>query len=623
MTDLLRFLLGTAGLFGLVTLSGQAQVVQPLGAEPVHLTPAPTTTQRPAALALPFLDDFASQPEGAPAVARWEPAGGALINNRFPRRPISRGVATLDGLDGRGRPRGTVSMVGDADTLTSQPLNLSGLTTGSNVFLSFFWQAGTLVGPPSPSGTRPIALYVDFKDAADQWQQVWQLRSPADTTNFRFKALAVNQAAFLHDDFQFRFRVSGYLYNARDAWSVDYVRLDRNRTATDSAYRDIAISKPLPSALKRFAAMPVTQFNLNPTQELNDRTATSINNLDAGPAPTPISWEGYLETLPDNTSRRFLTGGRSLDAGLRQQPITGNPRLATLPATAAAKQLRQRVVLISNETNPLTLPNDTISRVTDLTDYYAYDDGTAEATLSLAPASTGPASYHALRFDLNRPDQIRAIRLAPLLLTAGGRTITVNIWEDNGSGQPAATPKASKSFTIPTSLPAGQVFIEIPFDNPVPVSGRFYAGYGHPPTLQFVQFQVDLNNAPPANTFFRNEFGAWSVASTATPGGYTPAGSLMLRPVTTGVVTGTAAPAGVAAAYQLYPNPTTDGQVQVVGRYVRALVLDAVGRVVWEQPANQAGQPILQVPLPAGLYFVRLSLPDGQTVTKRLSIAQP
>ena len=78
-------------------------------------------------------------------------------------------------------------------------------------------------------------------------------------------------------------------------------------------------------------------------------------------------------------------------------------------------------MLITNETNPLTLPNDTISRLTELSDYYAYDDGTAEASLSLAPASTGPPSYYALRFDLNRPDQVRAIRLYPVLGTAAGR----------------------------------------------------------------------------------------------------------------------------------------------------------------------------------------------------------
>ncbi|MDU0372359.1 T9SS type A sorting domain-containing protein [Hymenobacter endophyticus] len=623
MTFSLRSFFSSAALLSLAVVEAQAQVVQPLGAEPPHaIIHRPNAAQRPTALTLPFFDDFSRQKEGAPDGLRWETTGGALVNNRFPRRPISRGVATLDGLDAQGNPRGGISQLGDADALTSLPIDLSGQTVANNLFLSFFWQAGTVGGPPATNNTRPIALYVDFKDAADQWQQVWQLRSPGDTTNFRFKALPINQADFLHANFQFRIRVSGYLYNARDAWSVDYVRLDRNRTATDSAYRDIALSKPLPSALKRFTAMPITQFNQNPTQELADRTATSMNNLDAGPAPTPISWEGYLDVLGGGSSL-IAEGNRSLDAGLRQQPIIGNPRRATVPTTPAAKQLRQRVYLISNETSPLTLSNDTISRITDLADYYAYDDGTAEATISLPPASTGPASYHALRFDLNRPDQIRAIQLAPLLLTAGGRTITINIWDDNGNGQPAATPKASKSFTIPTTLPTGQTFITIPFDSPVPVTTRFYAGYGQASTPQFVQFQVDLNNAPPANTFFRNEFGAWSPASTATTGGYIPAGSLLLRPVTTGVITAAVAPAEVATQYQLYPNPTTNGQVQVQGRYARAAVLDALGRVVWEQPTDQAGEATLHLPLSAGLYFVRLTLANGQTVTKRLALAQP
>ena len=297
------------------------------------------------------------------------PGVGPLINNRFPRRPITRNVATLDGLDEFGQPRGAISRIGDADSLTSQPIDLSALTVADNVFLSFFWQAGTVRGRPEASGTRPIALYVEFRDRNGRWEEVWRLNSPADTTNFRFKALPVNQAAYFHAGFQFRIRSSGYLYNARDAWSVDYVRLDRNRSATDSTFRDIATSRALPSALRRYAAMPVGQFNVNPTQELATRTATTANNLDSGPAPTPITWAGFLDVLPAGPSTRFLSGGASLDARARQYPVVGNPALAPVPATPAAKQLRQRLVLITNETNPLTLANDTISRLTELSDY--------------------------------------------------------------------------------------------------------------------------------------------------------------------------------------------------------------------------------------------------------------
>ena len=618
---MIRFVRLFGVLLGMNLMShlSAAQMVQPLGSEPVHATRrAATTAARPAALTLPFFDDFSRQPEGQPDGQRWTSHGGGLVNNRFPRRPISRNVVTLDGLDEKGQPRGAVSRVGDADSLTSQPIDLSSLKVTDNVFLSFFWQAGTLRGRPEASGSRPIALYVEFKTQSGLWQEVWQLPSPADTTNFRFKALPLNQAAYFHAGFQFRIRVSGYLYNARDAWSVDYVRLDRNRTATDSTFRDIATSKLLGSALKRFTAMPVTQFNQNAAQELATRSTTSINNLDAGPAPTPITWDGYLDVLPGGGTSRYLNGGISFDANRRQQPIIGDPSRATVPLTPAAKQLRQRVVLSTGETTPLTLANDTISRVTDLTDYYAYDDGTAEASISLAPAATGPASYYALRFDLNRPDQVRAIRLYPVLGTAAGRFVTINIWEDDGQGQPAAQPKATKGFTVPASFPAGQNYVEVAFDTPVPVSGRFYAGYGHAPTPQFVEFGLDLNNAPPAGYFQLNTQGTWGPATTAT--NYSPAGALMLRPVTTSVITATT-PATLPDRLRLYPNPTTDGRVNLVAPYARAVVLDAVGRVIWEQSDSQAGQPELVLPLPAGLYFVRLTLLDGQIVTQRLAIS--
>ncbi|SNC66559.1 Por secretion system C-terminal sorting domain-containing protein [Hymenobacter gelipurpurascens] len=618
MPRFLRFVtsLATAAL-GLFPLLGQGQVVGPLSSG-TPLPPAPATARRLQALTLPFFDDFSGQGEGRPAEQNWLQTGGTLVNNRFARRPPSKGVATFDGFRADGRSYGGVSAVGATDSLTSQVIDLSGLGTTDNVFLSFFWQAGTLQGPPAPAtSSRPIGLYVDFKDVTGNWREVGQIRSAGDTTNFRFRAVAINQTSYLHKDFQFRFRVFGYQYNGRDAWSIDYVRLDRNRSATDSTFRDIALSQPLPSALRRYTAMPVGQFNQNPTQELAARTRTTMNNFDAGPAPTPISWTGTLDVLPTGPTTQFLTGIRSLDAGPggQQQPIIGNPQLATVPVSATPKRLRQRITLLTNETNPLTLANDTISRVTELADYYAYDDGSAEASLSLPAASTGPATYLATRYELNQPDVVRAIRIYPLA-TALGRTITVNIWED-ANNQPAATPKASQSIPIPNPLPNGQAYLDVPFAAPVPVSGRFYAGYGQASTLQNVEFGVDLNNAPPAGYLFTSQFGAWSPVKLATT--KSPEGALMLRPLMgTAVLTATTL-ATVAAGYTLYPNPSADGLVQVQGRYVRATVLDALGRVVWEQPAGEAGKAQLSLQqLRPGVYFVRLTLAGGLTVTKQL-----
>ncbi len=617
MNHLLRFVFASATM-GLSLLSGASygQLLRPLPAAPVQPVETPVA-RRTQALALPFFDDFSDQREGSPTIERWQAAGGTLVNNRFPRRPPSRNAATLDGLNGRGAPYNSTASIGNTDSLISQPIDLSGLTPADNVFLSFYWQAGSIFGPPfSASTSRAIGLYVDFKDEAGNWTQVWGLRSQGDTSIFRFKALPVNQAAYLHGSFQFRIRTIGSQYNSRDAWSIDYVRLDRNRTATDSTFRDIATSRALPSALKRYAAMPWQQFNLNPTQELNDQAGTTANNLDPGPAPTPITWTGTLEVLPGGPTRQYLTGGASLSAGLegRQVPVRGDIRLGAPGNLPAARQLRQRVTLITNETNPLTLRNDTISRVTELADYYAYDDGTPEASISLPISSGGPQTYYATRFDLNGADFVRAILIYPFP-TSAGRTITVNIWDDN-NGSPAASPKASKSTQITAAQAAAQQFVEVRFDAPVAVGTRFYAGYGQGSSTQFVEFGVDLNNASPAGAFFLNTANAWGPVSLVQAG---TAGAVMLRPVMGNTVTTATAPAAVAAYYSLYPNPTTDGHVQVEGRYSHALVLDALGRTVWEQPVAQAGQATLDLgQLPAGVYLVRLLLPDGLTVTKRL-----
>ncbi|MCC3158639.1 T9SS type A sorting domain-containing protein [Hymenobacter sp. 15J16-1T3B] len=80
--------------------------------------------------------------------------------------------------------------------------------------------------------------------------------------------------------------------------------------------------------------------------------------------------------------------------------------------------------------------------------------------------------------------------------------------------------------------------------------------------------------------------------------------------------------AAADAAVQIFPNPSS-GVVQVQGRYTRAVALDALGRTVWEQPAAQAGQAQLDLRrLPAGVYLLRLTLPNGSVGTQRL-VLQP
>ncbi|WP_324671518.1 T9SS type A sorting domain-containing protein [Hymenobacter sp. GOD-10R] len=601
-------------LFFLLPLVGHAQTVAPLEADPSRTAPTAerSVRARGTALALPVFDDFTGR-EGQPNTQVWLARGGTLVNNRFPVAPPSRGVATFDGLNASGQPYG--SAVSDTDTLTSQPIDLGGLTASAQVYLSFFWQAGSVVGAPSlNSSSRPVYLSLEFLDNTGIWRQVWIERSTRVQTAFQQQLIPVTDSRYLHNAFQFRFHSSGNQANTNDAWSIDYVYLNRDRSATNNSYRDIATSTPLTSLLKTYTAMPVWQYNAStsPTNLLNDNTSTTINNFDVGPANTPVTWTGTLQVLPSNAATTYLNGTSSLQPSQQQFAVTGSIRNTPLPISDVGKRVRHTITLLTNESNQRTLPNDTISRITELTDYYAYDDGTPEATVA-----TSALSYLVYRFDLNKADQVKGLRLHMLPSpTATSRVLTIGIWDEK-DGKPSGVAKATQAYTAPASPPAN--YVDINFPAPVPVSGSFYIGYAA--SGNFLQAALDYNSTVPANYILVSQGPVTATSNNWSAS--TLQGAIMMRPVLTNniVVTATA-DAATAATFSVYPNPSS-GLVQVQGSYRRATVLDAVGRAAWVQPAAQAGQASLNLnALPAGAYVLQLELPNGLKVTKRLILTE-
>ena len=623
----------------------RAQVVPsgPLGADPGRARYAPRSATgkpqyRTAAFSLPFFDDFTTPLEGAPNPLRWLPTGGAFVSNRLALLPLTRGAATLDGLRGNGRSYSgqITSPNGALDSLTSQPIDLSSLGPGDQVYLSFAWQAGSVVGVPG-SGTpsNPVRLELFVKTSTGDWESKWFYNALRQRTGFRQQVIDLNQAKYLHGNFQLMFVASGNTSDNSDSFSVDYVLLDRGRTRglTDTTYTDVAtgagLAGGLPtgglrSPLRRFTAMPVWQYNAasSPTSELNPRLGVNVSNLSGTAAPLSLDVLGTVRDLTAGAAIGPWLQASTLIAGnSRQSPITGSAASQPLPGSATPKRLRYTLALNSRETIPRTLANDTIFRDVELNNYYAYDDGSAENITNLLPYATGQQSAFAYRFDLNQPDYVRGLRLAPVFTAsdAGSRSITISVWEEGKNGLPADAAKASKTYTIPASYPTGWEYFQVDFDQPVPVSGSFYVGFSQPSNGRTLHYGLDLNNTFPARHFFRRDnAGIWDTANFQ-PSGALQRGAIMMRPVLTNNVITTSAPATETATFALYPNPAR-GPVRVAGpAFARAAVLDAVGRVAWQQPAAQAGQPLLPLPaLPPGVYIVRLMLPDGRTVAQRL-----
>ena len=625
--------------------AAQGQVTLPSG--PLSSDPSraayilkvdPATQRRTTALSLPFFDDFTTPLEGAPDPRKWDPKGGAFVSNRLALAPLTRGAATLDGLKANGQSYSgsTGVLYGPIDSLKSLPIDLSGLTASDQVYLSFAWQAGSIVGTPSlNAGRNTVKLELYLKNSANVWTLAWNYDSQRALTGFRQQVIPLNQPQYLHGTFQFMLVASGNISENSDNWNIDYVLLDRNRARglADTTFVDVATgagllganpSGGLRSPLRRYTAMPVWQFNAAPTAELNPALGVNLTNLElpTPPLPRPIDVTGTVRNLTTNTTLgTWLQSSRLINTNVRNSPQTGSAASVAVPVTATPKRLRYSLVINTNGLEmPRAMPNDTISRDVELNNYFAYDDGTAEAYTQINSYSTGLPAALAYRFNLNQPDHVGGLRLYPVYTASdvNSRPVTISVWADD-AGKPGATPIASKTGTLPGTAPAagGLPYVEITFDQPVPVSGVFYVGYSQPSVGRDLHYGKDMNSSYPASALWsRSNTGVWDSVRF-----FLRRGAFMMRPVMTNNVTTATASAREAAAYSIYPNPA-HGTVRVDGpAFARATLLDALGRTVWEQPAAQAGQASLPLPtLPAGVYTVRLLLADGRTVGRRLML---
>ena len=169
---------------------------------------------------LPFFDDFSNY-KGYPKSTHWENQD-AFVNTNLPFEPLNIGVATLDALDSLGNPRNIVSSSshGDADYLTSIPLDVSSYT---QLYFSFYFQPEGIGNAPEGNDI----LELEFKDSSGVWISVWDTIG-FNVSPFQKIAMTIDNLAFLHDNFQFRFHNKATLSGNFDHWHIDNVLLTEN-----------------------------------------------------------------------------------------------------------------------------------------------------------------------------------------------------------------------------------------------------------------------------------------------------------------------------------------------------------------------------------------------------------
>ncbi len=517
------------------------------------------------------------------------------------------------------------------------PYQGSDFTPADSIYFSFFYQPQGLGDAPESSDS----LFVEFYNPVlNTWDIVYGINGTG-SHEFKPVLLPVTNNDYLKNGFRFRFRnivsitgnddVLGLRANV-DHWNIDYVMLDTGRNKHDTAFKDVAFITPAPNVLEDLTAMPWKHYvKIQASNSPWKNTIqTRYKNL-------------YDQNLPGNDSvyayRRFMIKNYQYnksfnkdDGGfLNMGPLeakTFNVKLYARPNDSifhgifdddSAEFEMIHYLTIDNSFN-INKKNDTVTYLQKFHNYYAYDDGSAEAGYGLVGTKYGKVAY---QFNSYKKDSLKAIYFyfnQDYDDTANKINFKLTIWDDN-NGVPGETLYSRYSEYPNTDDYYKPVFkglnhyYPLYLQEPVAVSGTFYVGWE-----QFYEIFLNVGfdkNTDASNHLYYNTQGIWASSGKS--------GALMIRPVFGELPPKT----NIENQYQpsddhvkLFPNPANreiniklSPGIEKSGMNI--LIYDIQGRLIKTFEYNNR---INIFDIPGGIYIVEFNNGPGFTERKKLII---
>jgi hypothetical protein len=555
----------------------------------------------------------------APAYTKW------LDNNAYQNYtsaylPPTIGVVTLDGLDANGLPynKSSPANFGIADYLTSKPINLGGLTDADSVYLSFFYQPGGFGYDPQLGDSLVLQFYNGY---TSKWDEIWSVTGdsittvPPDTPDaFRQVILRLPSTSnsppteYLYNGFQLRFLNYGPLTGGVDIWNLDYVRLNVNRTFTDTSINDIAFQYQFPSILKNYSEMPAEQFTGIP--DLVDTVAFYIDNLNpsqasGNPPATPFTTFAN-ETYPA-TSIVMAPATNTFNAGLENTVYLFPSTQYTTPAVGSDSLL---IIHSQSELNnpDILTANDTISHDQVLYNTLAYDDGTAELAYGLQNLGTNKFAYD---YTLNQPDTLVGFQVlfANVSIDVTTLVFQYDLWYnlDTQNVYYIDSPVYTSNNFVPYYIDSvnGYTTYRIP---PVPLPTHFYFGWTQT-DVNNLQIGYDMNSTKGRPHMYIFVNGVWQLSQIPSNGspmirlllGHSYQTASGVKDITPNLV-------------KVYPNPTTGMltfDLPDAGDTYTAQLYSILGQLDFNQTISNTNNTINISSLDQGMYMLRMT--DNKT----------
>ena len=536
---------------------------------------------------IPFFDDFSSR--GIfPSADRWIDKF-AFENDDLPVFPVNLGAMTLDAINDSGNMYQTAvpgPMEFIADHLTSRYIRLDSvftptpkaLTPADSLYLSFFYQPqGRASGAPQKNDSLILDFLTvpahdsiipgDTIKVPDLWRQMWFANgSRLDTFYLNNNKWFVQVMIPITDPVffkkKFRFRFYNYVSLASSSlpswqsntaqWNLDNVYLNLGRDRYDTVYPELRFVYRPPSLLHRYESMPYPQYCDDPTNEIKDTIDILMTNRDT---LSHLSSYGYNVTKIGGGFSASYNGGTYDIQSYKKVPYVTTQKFAhpEVPFLLPISQADSAVFLMKHMLSSGAAGSkigDTMTGMQRLYNYYAYDDGTPEASYGLS----FNGSKLAYRFELNKsPDTLRAIRMYfnRTLSNTSKQFFYLCVWNNN-AGKPGDT--VYSDLVFPKYADSINKFVTYHLNPPLSVTGTFYVGWQQT-TGDFLSVGFDRYNNSQDNIFW-NAVGVWNTSAFS--------GSLMIRPVVgKPIPLGTNDITSTDPGIKIYPNPCSTGTLHI------------------------------------------------------------
>ncbi len=581
---------------------------------------------------LPFFDDFSN--EGPYTLKSNWVTHDAFVNIGLAKNPPSIGTASFDGVADDGAAYG--SSFGISDYLTSKYIDISNYVSNDGLNLVFFLQAG---GYAYDKPEAKDHFLVEFKDVDGKWevQGEWSSEDIIFQSNEFVKILIpINKSQFIHNGFQFRFSNLSARTGLVDIWNLDYVLLDK--IDNDAEIKDVAFTKAPKSVLKHYYHMPMNQFVGNEDKEIANKIEIGMFNhflVEVAAEPSTLNIKDGVSgaAVLDNAELLILDGSVNQRNIAAQKKVNYTNDLlgrSTLISNIKSELSGQDSVVLEmqyhfeqNQETSIFESNNTTSSLTYLTDFFAYDDGSAESSIIAGGAGTEIV----VKFHANVGDSIRSVQyfIPHIKGTVANQNFKIKIWTNLDENPVFESAPVSVIYAndfsnqIATFSNYALKDAESGHDTPVYIpSGDFYVGWEQISDYfdTGIPIGFDKSNPYPSEKKSRIKGGAWEDFSLNLSGG-----ALMIRPVFGSKTIPTTAVNNVIDNIDVYvyPNPTNGLiQINIDGRFsdYHFELLNALGQRI------QSG--ILQAELDFsternGIYFLQiLNTTTGDVVSKKL-----